>query len=408
MSTSADDVTVPVTQATRPGPGRGRLDDVLRRAAHCDVRELATAAGLAIAVVVAWVLVLPLVPYQIAGGDTTTYLAMAENPGGIHWVPLAYRVLEPWLAHALGGSAHYVTAFNFLTWGSLAAAGVALYLICRRLGGAHGAGLVGMVGVMSLPMWLFLVYVPYLVDGPALALMAWSMLALINGWFAVLPLLLLLTGLARETVIGFALPVYMWLRARWVDPGAFWRTAMFIAPAFVVTWAIRQPAVYGGASSTLGLMKYGLTQYVGTEVVPRVPFFLTYGIAGSLGMWWVLGLYGRRHGGRLWWMLVPVFAQWLFGSDYGRYALYAFPVVVACGAIALWQHPRRVLLLVLVGLQSLAVFADLAIAGAMHLYVLAPSTWIALGLAAVAAVVLWWPVRTPAPAPAPLQRTVSA
>ena len=125
-------------------------------------------------------------------------------------------------------------------------------------------------------------------------------------------------------------------------------------------------------------------------------------------MWWVLGLYGRRHGGRLWWMLVPVFAQWLFGSDYGRYALYAFPVVVACGAIALWQHPRRVLLLVLVGLQSLAVFADLAIAGAMHLYVLAPSTWIALGLAAVAAVVLWWPVRTPAPAPAPLQRTVSA
>src|SRR4029077_21054711 len=129
----------------------------------------------------------------------------AENPKGAYWVPLAYRGLEPWLAHALGGAAHYVGAFQYLTWGSLVAAGVALYLICRRLGGAHGAGLVGMVGVMSLPMWLFLVYVPYLVDGPALALMAWSMLALINGWFAVLPLLLLLTGLARETVIGFAL-----------------------------------------------------------------------------------------------------------------------------------------------------------------------------------------------------------
>ena len=408
MSTS-ENVAVSAVTVTEAAPSRlRRLDDVLRRVAHCDARELATAAGLAIAVVVAWVLALPLVPYQTAAGDTTTYLAMAENPQGTHWVPLAYRVLEPWLAHALGGS-HYVTAFNYLTWGSLAAAGVALYLICRRLGGAHGAGLVGMVGVMSLPMWLFLVYVPYLVDGPALALLAWSMLALINGWYAVLPLLLLLTGLARETVIGFAVPVYMWLRTRWVDLGAFWRTAMFFAPAAVVTWAIRQPGDYEGASSTLGLMKYGLTQYVGTEVVPRVPFFLTYGIAGSLGMWWVLGLYGRRHGGRLWWMLVPVFAQWLFGSDYGRYALYAFPVVVACGAVALWQHPRRAILLVLVGLQSLAVFADLAIAGAMHLYVLAPSTWIALGLAAVAAVVLWWPVRAPAPsAPAPLQRTLSA
>jgi hypothetical protein len=240
-------------------------------------------------------------------------------------------------------------------------------------------------------MWTHFLYDPYLVDGPALALLAWSMLALINSWFAVLPLLLVVTGLARETVIGFALPIYMWLRQRWVDLSAGWRTVAFVAPAFVVTWAVRQGTSYLEDSSTLGLMKYGLLQYVGQEVVPRPLFFLTYGIAGSLGMWWVLGLYGRRHGGRLWWMLLPVLAQWLFGSDYGRYALYAFPVVVAAGAVAVWEHPRRNLLLGLVAVQSLATVVDVQTHAGPHLYRILPSTWIAIGLMVVAAVVLWLP-----------------
>ncbi len=384
------------TAATDQSGWRSRLDRAMRAGAACGPRELALAIGVAVAVMVGWIIYLPLASYQTAGGDTTTYLQMAQNPKGAYWVPLAYRGLEPWLAHALGGASHYVEAFQLLTWASLVAAAVALYLICRRLGGTHAAGLVGLVGVMSLPMWLFLVYVPYLVDGPALALMSWSMLALINGWFAVLPLLLVVTGLARETVIGFAVPIYMWMRQRWVDLGAGWKTTAIIAPAFVVTWATRQAASYYMDSSTLGLMKYGLLQYVGHDVVPRPLFFLTYGIAGSLGLWWVLGLYGRRHGGRLWWLLVPVFAQWLFGSDYGRYALYAFPVVVAVGAIAVWQHPRRIVLLGLVTVQSLSTVADIQIRGFQHLYQIQPSTWISLALMVLAVPILWWPTRTTA------------
>ncbi|MBX6750483.1 MAG: hypothetical protein IRY85_12580, partial [Micromonosporaceae bacterium] len=380
----------------------------LRSVAHCTLGELATAASVGLVVTAAWILYLPLVDHRFAGGDTTTYLEMARNPKGVHWVPLAYRGLEPWLAHALGGPDHYVGAFMWLTWGSLLLAGVALYLIVRRLGGPHPAGLVGMAGAMSLPMWTHFLFDPYLVDGPALALLAWSMLALINGWYAVLPLLLVLTGVARETVIGFVVPIYMWLRQKapllplrrrlwaWVDLSAAWRTILFMAPAVVTIWAMRQATTYLEDSSTLGLMKYGLLQYVGTEVVPRPLFFLTYGIAGSLGLWWVLGLYGRRHGGRLWWMLVPVFAQWLFGSDYGRYALYAFPVVVAAGVIAVWEHPRRVLLLALVAVQSLVTIVDVELGAGPRLYTLLPSTWIALGLMAAAVVILWWPSRQPA------------
>jgi hypothetical protein len=396
------------------GPaGRRRWGAVVAAVVHATPRELATAVLVSVAVTAAWILYLPLVDHRTAGGDTSTYLAMARDPKGVHWVPLAYRGLEPWLAHALGGPDHYVGAFMYLTWGSLALAGIALYLIIRRLGGAHPAGLVGLVGALSLPMWTHLLYDPYLVDGPALALLAWSLLALINGWYALLPLLLVLTGVARETVLGFVVPIYLWLcqpgrgaglRRRWrvwVDLPAAGRTILFMAPAVVTIWAMRQATTYEGDSSTLGLMKYGLQQYVGTEVVARPFFFLTYGIAGSLGLWWVLGLYGRRHGGRLWWILVPVFAQWLFGSDYGRYALYAFPVVVAAGAIAVWTHPRRVPLLGLVAVQSLVVIVDVQLGAGPKLYTLLPSTWIALGLMAVAAVILWWPSR---PVAVPRQR----
>jgi hypothetical protein len=366
---------------------------------------LATAFGLSALLTTVWVLVLPLVDHRTSGGDTVTYMAMARDPKGVHWVPLAYRGLEPWLANAIGGADNYLVAFRLLTWVSLALAAPAMYLICRRLGGSHNAALFGMAALTCLPMWLFFVFQPYLVDGPAMALMAWSMVALVNGWMAVLPLLLVVTGLARETVLGFGVPIYMWLRQRWVDFGAAWQAILVMAPAVVVTWAIRQATVYEGDSSTLGLMKYGLLQYVGKEVLAKPHWWIFYGIAGSLGMWFVLGLYGRKHGGRLWWLLVPVFAQWLFGSDYARYALYAFPVVMAAGAIALWEHPRRILLIGLVAVHSVSIFVDLQQRGHPAIYTLQPSTWISGGLVVLTAVVLWWPTRTRQPEPVvPAQR----
>jgi disulfide bond formation protein DsbB len=101
---------------------------------------------------------------------------------------------------------------------------------------------------------------------------------------------------------------------------------------------------------------------------------------------------------------VPVFAQWLFGSDYGRYALYAFPVVVAVGAIAVWQHPRRIVLLGLVTVQSLSTVADIQIRGFQHLYQIQPSTWISLALMVLAVPILWWPTRTTAATDAALPR----
>jgi hypothetical protein len=390
----------PLVAAAVPPPRRPVRNVVLGffpRAMACTAREAAVAVGLSVGLTAGWLAIMfvldrsgivPLVDYRTSGGDTKTYLAMAEDPKGVHWAPLAFRGLEPWLAHSLSVH-HYWIAFQLLTWSALAAGGPAVYLICRRLGGAHPAALVGMAGLMCLPMWLFFIHQPYLVDAPAMALLAWCMVALVNGWLALLPLLLVVTGLARETVVGLAVPIYMWLRQKWVDLHTAWQVLLMMAPAAVTIWAIRQPMEHTGPEVTRVLMQYGLN-YVQRDVLPKPHWWIFYGIAGSLGIWWLLGLYGRKWGGRLWWMLIPVFAQWLFGSDYARYALYAYPVVVACGAIALWTHPRRALLLGLVAAQSLAVVADFVFVGNMLIYRLQPSTWVGGGLMVATAVVLWW------------------
>lgn len=369
---------------------RYRLAQAFERSTGCTPREILIATALSLAVMLGWVLIMPLVPWTTVGGDPVTYIAMAADPKAVHWAPLAFRVLEPWLANTLGGEAYHLQAMRYLSWMAQAMTGPAVYLITRRFKGSHGAGLLAIIGMMSLPMWLFLVYVPYLVDGMAMLTMAWAMVALVNGWIMVLPVALTFMGLARETVIGFTVPLYMWLRHRWVDLHTAFQVLLIAGPAIVVVWAIRQPMEFTGYQSTLGLMYAGLLVYVKRDVLPNPHWWVFYGTAGSLGIWWLLGIHGRRHGGRLWWLLVPVFAQWLFGSDWARYAFYAFPVVIPAAAIAVWNHRKRNLLLGLVAAQSIAIVADLIVRGRPAIYDLMPSTWVSAGLMIVTAAVLWW------------------
>jgi len=393
MTTIVDEGAAPAADLTDPGKG-GRWQQLSRLFAHhvgATVNEFVIACAVSLVVTLAWVIIMPVVPSGGVGGDPMTYIAMANNPKDVHWAPLAFRVLEPWLAHELGGQFHYLEAFRYLSWAAQALTGPAVYLLTRKFKGTHGAGLVGVAGLMSLPMWLFLIFCPYLVDSFAMLTMAWTIVALVYGWLWVLPLMLVIMGLARETVMGFAVPVYMWMRTRWIDLPRLIQVACLIAPAIVVVWAIRQPMEFTGYNSMLGLMYAGLMVYVRHDVGGDPVFFVTYGIVASMGIWWLPAIAGRRYVGRLWWLLVPVFAQWLFGSDWGRYALYAFPVIIPAAVIAVWNHPRRTLLLILIGLQSAAISADLIVNGSPRIYAMSPSTWVSLGLMVLTALVLLLP-----------------
>ena len=372
------------------GHRRSPVGELIVRLFACSPRELGLAAAVAVALTGLWLAVVPIIDPAVSGGDTQTYMAMAANPKAAAWAPLAFRGLVPWLAQSIGGEFHYLLAFRIISWGALAAAGLATYLICRRLGGEHRAALVGMAGLMCLPMWIFYIHQPYLIDAAAMALEAWSMLALLGGWFVALPLLLVVTGLARETVVGYALPMYMWLRSKWVDVGVAAKVFFLMAPAVVVVWAIKQPMLTTGASSMRDLIAVGL-RVVQRDILPRPGYALYYSFAGSLGIWWLLGLYGRRYGGRFWWLLVPVFAQCLVGADYTRFLMFAFPIVVTAGAIAVWNHPRRMLLIAIVVVQSLAAVPEFVSTGRMRINSIEISSWITGALMVIVAIVLWWP-----------------
>ena len=350
--------------------------------------QIIVAVGLSVVLTVVWLAILP--HAEVSGGDTVFYLRMALEPKAPAETPYAFRVLTPWLAHQFGSNNYpgYDTTFRIITALALVSAGPATYLICRRLGGTHLAGLVAVAGLLSLPGWLFYLYQPYLIDPVAMALVAWCVTAVAYQWMRVLPLLLTAALLARETSSLLIIPLYLVLRRRWIDLGTAVQVLLLMGPGLLAMWAVRQPQRLTGWPTVGELMVAGWKD-VGWRLTTTNPaFWLAYAFAASLGMWWVFGWYGRRSAGRLWWFLVPVFAQWALGADWSRYALFAFPVVVPAGVIAVWRHPARAILLVLIGAQSVVALVDLADNGRLTIDQARPSVWITLGLA-VCAVIVW-------------------
>jgi hypothetical protein len=350
--------------------------------------QLLVAVGLSIVLTVGWLAILP--HAAVSGGDTVFYLRMALEPKAPAETPYAFRVLTPWLAHQLGSNRYpgYDTSFRIITASALAAAGPATYLICRKLGGTHVAALVGVAGLLSLPGWLFNLYQPYLIDPLAMALTAWCITAVAYQWTRVLPLLLTAAVLARETGSMLIVPLYLVLRRRWVDFGTAVQVLLLMGPALLAMWAVRQPQRITGWPTTAELVVAGWNAIVDQRLTSNPAFWVTYAFAASLGIWWVFGWYGRRAAGRLMWFLVPVFVVFLIGTDWSRYALYAFPVVVPAGVIAVWRHPARTILLALIGAQSLVALVDIADNGRLTIDQARPSVWVTLGLA-VCAIVVW-------------------
>lgn len=225
-----------------------------------------------------------------------------------------------------------------------------------------------------------------------MALTAWCVTAVAYSWTRVLPLLLTGALLARETSSMLIVPLYLVLRRRWLDLGTAVQVLLLMGPGLLAVWAARQPQRLTGWPTVRELAIAGAKD-VGWRLSTTNPaFWLVYAGAASLGIWWVFGWYGRRTPGRLWWFLVPVFGQWALGADWSRYALYAFPVVVPAGAIAVWRHPARAVLLGLIGAQSLVALVDIADSGRLTLDQARPSVWITFGLAVLAAIVWHLPL----------------
>jgi hypothetical protein len=175
------------------------------------------------------------------------------------------------------------------------------------------------------------------------------------------PLLALLAA-TREQFVGFALPTYFWLRQRRFDWRALARTIGLLMPALVVFAALAiLPEVL---PPTPFSQPMGLAYTLDRRMEGDGWLWFGSAFAMSLGVWWPLAAASLRvdRFRRLSWWLLPVLAYLvLIGWDWGRYAMYAFPVVMVAGAWTIQQQRRyRPLLLALVAMQAAVPVVDFA------------------------------------------------
>jgi hypothetical protein len=292
--------------------------------------EAVQAAVLSAALTSFWLVVTPLVQ-QPACCDAGEYLRLARDPTSPMLRPYSMRVLVPWLVHALGGDV--VTTFHAVSLVCLAITGWLMYLLARQLGVAHGYALLATAALLCSRGWLFFFYDPYLTEPAAFLLLTAAFLVLVRNrrtWL-IAPLLVLMAA-TREQFIGFALPTYFWLSHRHLDWRALSQTIGLLLPALVVFAALATlPHVL---PPTPFSQPMGFAYTLDRRMEGDGWLWFASAFAMSLGVWWPLAVASLRvdRFRRLSWWLIPVLAYLiLIGWDWSRYAMYAFPVVMAAG-----------------------------------------------------------------------------
>jgi hypothetical protein len=372
-----------------------RASDRLAQAESSTPSDRPTAGQWLLALLVAlvvtaiWRKVLPLSVPRCC--DAKVYLTMAADP--THAVKSSYssRVLVPYLTHLLGGAPQFT--FDRISLVCMVATGPLVYAVTRRLGAVHWAALLTMVGLLSSRAWVFYLYDPWLTDPAAMLLVAAAFLAIVSGRMWVVALVGIVFAGVRELYIGLAAPAFGWLRGRLGTLRAALAAGLLVLPGWLVyQWIVRTvpskdvPGGRGFKSQTI----FGLGSWFADR--GGVGYLLVVAIVLSFGCWWVLAvpsLWDDKIRPLLWW-LVPVFGQFVFGGDWGRFVLYAFPVVIPAAALTLQRlRPRvRAVVLAILGFQLLTPLLDMAPADRMRLNQPGPSVLVTVALMAVTVVVL--------------------
>jgi hypothetical protein len=330
--------------------------------------QLLVALLVAVAVIAIWRKVLPLsVP---ACCDAKQYLMMAADPARLAKSPYAHRILIPYLAHSIGGNPKLT--FDRISLVCMVGIGPLVYALSRRLGAVHWAASVAMVGLLSSHAAVYYLYNPWLTDPAAMLLVAAAFLAIVSGWvWLVAPISIMFAGV-REMFIGLAAPTFGWMRSRLGTVRAALVAALVVLPGWLVyRWIVNTvPAkVIPGREGLKSQTVFGLGSWFADRGGP-VHLFVVM-IMVSFGCWWVLAVLSLwdQNIRRLLWWLIPVFAQFVFGGDWGRFALYAFPIIIPAAALTLQrlQPPLRAVILVILGFQLLTPLLDIAPAERMRL-----------------------------------------
>ena len=276
--------------------------------------------------------------------DAYVYVAMAEHPTVFTVAPWGHRILTPWLARIVP-FAPLSVAFPVVTVGAFALACLLLYAFLRRRGHRPWAAGVGVVAFALSPPVGELIAAPFLVEPLACALLIALLLALEMGLgVGTLALIAVLGVLAKEVVLLFLPVVYFAARTDQRSRAA--RDAIVVGAAAVaallllrVVWTphLSTPVPDLGAERLRLLWNSFRFEPMRWLAVSAVGGLTLAAIAGTLRA--SARPFLRRYG----WVLAATLVQPLLAhyaiqqvvGEMNRYLLYAVPVLVGLGLIAL-------------------------------------------------------------------------
>jgi hypothetical protein len=276
--------------------------------------------------------------------DAYVYVAMAEHPTVFTVAPWGHRILTPWLARAVPFVPISV-AFPLVTVGAFALACLLLFAFLRRRGHRPWAASLGVVAFAFSPPVGELIAAPFLVEPLACALLIALLLALEMGasvWL--LASIAVLGVLAKEALVLF-LPVVYFAGAKEGRAHAARDAALVLAAAVGSLLLLRlvwTPHLHTPVPD-LGSERFRLIAYSLRFDSWR---WLAVSALGGLTLAAILGAlrpaarpYLRRYA----WVLAAVLVQPLLAhyaiqhvvGEMNRYLIYAVPVLVGLGLIAL-------------------------------------------------------------------------
>lgn len=181
--------------------------------------------------------------------DAYAYVAMAEAPSFFTTAPWGYRVLTPWIVHAL--PVDVVSGFEVLTFAGMLAAMVLLGTFLRRLGHDWTTATLAAAAFAFLPPAVEVVQYPYLIEPLTIALEIAFLACLAgNGSTGVLACLAVLGALSKELQV-LLVPLVYFARAEADGRVLALRKTILVglaaaaATILVRTWTPLPPAVFG-------------------------------------------------------------------------------------------------------------------------------------------------------------------
>lgn len=279
--------------------------------------------------------------HQANTGDGGFYVRMARDPGLFVDPPWGFRILMPWLAAALPGSAE--RGFEVVTVLSLALTAAFLFALLRSVSGEQAAWFGLVLFLVSGPV-VSALQNPYLADSLAFVFVAGGLLLAFSRRWLPLAAVLAVGVLAKEAVL-FVIGAALLLGLRSRPRAPLWELGCVVAAPVAVYLLLHKTSLvfsHRWEHSYLGEVRRIIPYERAKVGLARAPI---QAVLYSFGPLWAALLVGYRYLDRRWRLCLPylllVLSGLAVGEDWPRLLGYAFPLVIAAAVAIPMSNLRR-------------------------------------------------------------------